>query len=237
MINTILFDLDGTLIRCSQETFIKKYFAEIGKVFANIGMDGDAAVSAVWAGTKAMLTNDGTESNAKKFWQVFARCLHLSEADIVDIEAVCDKFYANDFNKLKELMEPTDIPQRLIKEMQRKGYELVLATNPVFPECAIESRLNWIGLKPNDFIHITHYKNSSFCKPNLGYYREIFDIIKKTPKQCMMIGNNPVEDMVTGKLGCELYLVTDCLENEADIDISTFRHGSLEELESYLISL
>jgi len=237
MIDTILFDLDGTLIKCSQEVFIKKYFTEIWKVFVNLGMDGDVAVSAVWAGTKAMLTNDGTETNAKKFWQVFAECLKLSEADVIDIEAVCDKFYAGDFNKLKELMEPTDIPLRLIKEMQHRGYKLVLATNPVFPEIAIHSRLEWLGLEPDEFIHITHYKNSSFCKPNLGYYREIFEIIKKTPEQCMMIGNNPVEDMVAGKLGCEVYLVTDCLENEADIDISTYRHGSLEELEKFLMLL
>ena len=235
MIDTILFDLDGTLLKCSQEAFVRVYFSEIKKVFVDLGMDGDLAITAVWAGTKAMLTNDGTELNSVKFWRMFAECLQLSDTDIVDIEAVCDRFYTNDFNKLKELMEPTDIPGRLINELNRKGYKLVLATNPVFPECAVHSRLFWIGLKPEDFAHITHYANSSFCKPNLGYYQEIFNTIKKSPEQCLMIGNNPVEDMIVGKLGTDTYLVTDFLENETDLDISAFRFGSLSDLEEYLL--
>ena len=237
MIDTILFDLDGTLLKCSQEAFIRTYFIEIRKVFLNLKLDGDSAISALWAGTKAMLTNDGTELNSTKFWRVFAENSQLSNEDIANIEAECDRFYANDFNKLKTLIEPTDIPKRIISNLHQKGYNLVLATNPLFPECAVHPRLFWLGLNPEDFIHITHYANSSYCKPHLGYYHEIFNTINKAPGQCMMIGNNPAEDMVVGQLGTDTYLVTDYLENETGLDISPFRSGSLSDLELYLSDL
>ena len=52
-----------------------------------------------------------------------------------------------------------------------------------------------------------------------------------------MAGNSPAEDMVAGALGAETFLVTDCMENEAGVDVSSYRCGTLAELESYLTSL
>jgi FMN phosphatase YigB (HAD superfamily) len=91
-------------------------------------------------------------------------------------------------------------------------------------------------LKDSDFAHVTHYSNSTFCKPNLGYYREILAKIGKTPEQCLMAGNNPAEDMCAAELGVAVYLVTDFLENEVNIDISAYQSGSLEQLEEYLMA-
>jgi hypothetical protein len=52
-----------------------------------------------------------------------------------------------------------------------------------------------------------------------------------------MVGNNTTEDMCIRALGVETFLVTDCLENEADMDITAFRHGTLGELEAYILAL
>jgi len=43
--------------------------------------------------------------------------------------------------------------------------------------------------------------------------------------------------MSASALGVETFLVTDYLENETNMDISAFRHGTLAELEVYLASL
>ncbi len=48
-----------------------------------------------------------------------------------------------------------------------------MATNPIFPAVATESRIHWAGLLPEDFELYTTYKNIGYCKPNLDYYREI----------------------------------------------------------------
>ena len=236
MIDTILFDLDGTLLHFSQNDFIEAYFARLGKTFTDLGMDAGASVKAVWAGTKAMALNDGSMTNCERFWLVFAEYLGLSGEQTKTVEAACDRFYVTEFDDVKSVLIPNDVSKRLIHALSSRGFSVVLATNPLFPACAVETRLNWIGLTSGDFKLITHYTNSTYCKPNPAYFREVLAKIGKTPDQCLMAGNHPVEDMSAGGAGIGTFLVTDCLENEANVDISTFRRGTLAELEEYLLS-
>ena len=237
MINTIMLDLDGTLLQFEQNAFIDVYFTELKKVFVRLGLDADLAVDGVWAGTKAMIFNDGTALNTQRFWSAFSNYMGLTGERLQQVEAACDGFYSNEFNAAKSVIIPSDIPKRLIRVMKEKGYCVVLATNPVFPQCAIESRLDWTGLEIQDFRLVTHYANSTFCKPNIGYYHEILKKINKRPQQCFMAGNNPAEDMCAGVLGIETFLVTGYLENETNTDITAFRQGTLADLEAYLVSL
>ena len=235
MIDTVLFDLDGTLLHFSQDDFIEAYFTKLGNTFTNLGMDAGVSIKAVWAGTKAMTVNDGSMANSERFWSVFSESLGLSDEQTKTVEAACDSFYVTDFDEVKSILILNDVSKRLVHSLSDRGYTVVLATNPLFPACAVETRLRWIGMAPGDFKHITHYSNSTFCKPNPGYFSEVLDKIGKTPEQCLMAGNNPVEDMGAGVLGIETFLVTDCLENEANVDISGFRRGTLAELEAHLL--
>ena len=237
MINTILLDLDGTLLQFSQEAFIGTYFTELKKVFAGMDIDPDLSVKAVWAGTKAMISNDGSRLNAHRFWETFAHTMRISNEQTGTIEAACDSFYINEFDAVRSILKPNDITKPLVHTMVKKRYCVVLATNPLFPLCAVSTRLKWAGLELDDFQHITHYTNSTYCKPSRGYYSEIFLKINKNPEQCLMAGNNPSEDMVAAELGSEVFLVTDYLENEADVDITAFRRGTLAELGAFLTSL
>jgi len=231
-----MFDLDGTLLQYGQTAFIDAYLAELKKVFINIGLDAELSIKGIWVGTKAMVLNDGTVLNIERFWRAFSDYLGLTYDQLKTVEAACDRFYSNEFNVVKSVMTPSDIPKRLVRAMAAKGYGIVLATNPMFPECAVKSRLGWTGLEIRDFQLVTHYANSTFCKPNPGYYREILAKINKTPQQCLMVGNNPAEDMSAGLLGIETFLMTGYLENEANMDITAFRRGNLAELEAYLTS-
>ena len=237
MIDTILFDLDGTLVRISQSVFVENYLHELRKIFIKLGLDGDLAIKALWAGTKAMMLNDGNALNSHRFWRGFADSMKIDSERLGIVEAACDSFYSNEFNKVKDFTKPSDIPRRLVRDMIKKGYSIVLATNPLFPAVAIKSRLEWIGLEMRDFRFVTHYTNSSFCKPNPEYYREVLMRINKKPEQCLMVGNNPAEDMVVSELGVQVFLVTDYMENEHNLDVSKFRQGSLEDLETYLMGL
>jgi len=237
MIDTILFDLDGTLVRFYQDDFITTYFKELSKVFVKLGLDAEKACKGVWVGTKAMVLNDGAELNTRRFWDAFAEFMGIEGELLKATEAACDDFYSNEFNIVKSIVKHSDIPTRLVRAMAAKGYDIVLATNPLFPPCAVDTRLGWIGLDRDDFRLITHYENSSFCKPNPAYYKEVLSKIGKAPEQCIMIGNNPAEDMCVSKLGMDVFLVIDFMENETDIDISLFRHGTIEDLEEFLLTL
>jgi len=232
-----MFDLDGTLVRFDQDEFLRVYFGELSKVFTGLGIDADTAIKGVWAGTKAMAKNDGAVLNIQRFWETFAEYIGVHGERLKTIEAACDEFYSKDFNIVKSVVKPSDIPKQLVQTMTSRGYCVVLATNPLFPPCAVDTRLEWIGLDSSDFELITHYKNSAYCKPNKDYYRDVLKRINKAPDQCLMIGNNPAEDMCASELGIEVFLVTDFIENEEDIDITPFRRGTIEELEAYLMAL
>jgi len=237
MIDTILFDLDGTLVRFSQEEFLKTYFSELSKVFINLGLDAEKAVKGVWIGTKAMVLNDGSVLNAQRFWNAFSEFMCIDDEKLKQVEKACDSFYSNEFDMVKSIVDHSDVTKKIAGIMKQRGYTVVLATNPLFPPCAVDTRLGWIGLDRDDFIHITHYENSSFCKPNPEYYREVFEKINKTPEQCLMVGNNPAEDMCVSALGADVFLVTDYMENDTGVDITMFKQGSIDDLEAYLMSL
>jgi len=237
MTDTILFDLDGTLAQFYQDEFIEIYFKELSKVFIKLGLDAKTACKGIWAGTKAMVENDGAALNSKRFWDAFAGFMEIDNDVLKTVEAACDSFYTNEFNVVKSIVRHNDIPKQIVRDLAEKGYYLALATNPLFPPCAVDSRLGWIGLGKDYFKLISHYENSTYCKPNPGYYYEILSKINKKPEQCLMVGNNPAEDMCVTKLGMEVFLVTDFMENETGIDISQFRHGTIEDLEKFLTAL
>ena len=49
-----------------------------------------------------------------------------------------------------------------------------------------------------------------------------------------MVGNDVNEDMIASKLGMKVFLVTDCLINADNKDISIYPHGNFDDLERYL---
>ena len=95
----------------------------------------------------------------------------------------------------------------------------------------------WAGLQPEDFALITTYEEFSYAKPNLGYYREILLRIGKQPQDCLMVGNDVTEDMCAAELGMDTFLITDCLINKDNVDISQFTHGTLADFYHYALAL
>ena len=123
---------------------------------------------------------------------------------------------------------------RTIRELKDMGYRVVLATNPLFPSIATQSRARWAGLNPEDFDLITTYENSFHCKPNPDYYRDILNTLGLKAEECLMVGNDVSEDMIAESLGMKVFLLTDCLINKENRDISRYPTGSFPELMTYI---
>ena len=223
MLDTILFDLDGTLLPMDQNDFIKTYVTQLCRRYVPCGYDKDAIIKALWTGTAAMVKNDGTCTNEDRFWAAFDALL----GDTAPIRDSIPSFYTTEFDAVKEIAAPSPLAREIVDTLRGKGYDLILATNPLFPAEGVRTRLSWIGLAPEDFSLVTTYDNSTFCKPFPGYYQEILQKTGKTPAQCRMVGNNPLDDMSAAKLGLDVYLVTDYIENEKGLPIDGFPQGSL----------
>ena len=93
----------------------------------------------------------------------------------VDSYSNLKNYYDKEYILAKSATKPNPYANLLIKELKSKGYNLILATNPLFPRIATLNRIKWAGLDENDFTLITTYENSHFCKPNLKYYEEIIN--------------------------------------------------------------
>ncbi len=233
-ITTVLFDLDGTLLPMDEKYFTKLYFAAMAKKLAPYGYEADSLVKAVWAGTKAMRLNDGSEKNEKKFWSAFASA--LGEDKLKDIP-LFEEFYRTDFVAAKESCGFNPLAKKAVDYIKFKGFKVALATNPIFPSIATEQRINWAGLKPSDFELFTTYENYSHCKPNPDYYKEVCDNLGVNPVNCLMVGNDATEDTAAEKLGMKVFLVTDCLINQNDVDISAYPNGSFDDLMKFIDTL
>ena len=225
MIKTVLFDLDGTLIPFDQEEFIKAYFYNLAKKFVPMGYDKDLLIKSLWAGTGSMYKNDGKATNQDVFKDIFSKSM---QKDYNEMEESFLDFYENEFDNVKSTLQKQVDRSEFIKTLKDKGVKVVLATNPIFPKVAVQTRLKWIGLSLDDFDYVTTFENSHYCKPNLDYYREIFENINSNPGEAIMVGNNALEDMVSGKLGVKTYLITDNLENPENIDITQFENGDFD---------
>ncbi len=233
-LDTILFDLDGTLLPLEQGTFIDTYFGLLAKRVSSLGHDPAPFLKALWEGTGAMLHNDGTRSNSERFWQTF---YHLFGDASTDLEADLADFYATDFNETRAILRPQPSLRPLLNHLRAKGYGITLATNPVFPYVAAQSRLGWIGLSPADFDYVSTYENSRYCKPHPGYYEDILAHLGKEPAQCLMIGNSPADDMPAMDLGISVFLLTDHLENAKNISLGDYPQGSFAQMEAFLRGL
>lgn len=230
----VLFDLDGTLLPMDQEVFVKDYLKRMAAFLAPHGYDPERLVKAVWMGTGAMVKNDGTSRNEDVFWRVFDGVM---KKDTRQDSALFDEFYRGEFQKARNRcgFQPAAAPA--VREIRAMGYRVILATNPLFPAIATQSRIRWAGLEPGDFELITTYENARFCKPNPEYYREILGKLSLDASDCLMVGNDVTEDMVAATLGMRVFLLTDCLINRRGEDISRYPSGSFPELLQYIRSL
>jgi len=230
----ILFDLDGTLLPMDQDTFVKTYLGGMAKKLAPHGYDPEQMVKAVYAGMKAMTTNDGSCTNETAFWNAFTGILG---EQVKDDMPIFDDYYRNEFQDVKNICGFLPEAAQTVRALKEKGFRVVLATTPMFPSIATESRIRWAGLLPEDFEIFTTYENYHFCKPSLNYYREVVEKLGVTPEECLMVGNDVGEDMVTEELGMKVFLMPADLINKVGKDISVYPQGNLNDLMKFVESL
>ena len=233
-LTTVLFDLDGTLLPMDQDVFVKYYFGLLARKLAPLGYDPKTLAGNIWAGTEAMVRNDGSRTNEEAFWEKFSQ---FYGADVRKDEPVFREFYEKEFSEAKAACGFNPKAAGTVAALKARGLRLVLATNPLFPAVATENRIRWAGLEPSDFELYTTYENACRCKPNPGYYRDVLEKIGAEPDECLMVGNDAAEDGAAAQLGLRVFLLTDCLINRHGADISHFPQGSFDGLMAYIDTL
>jgi len=235
MLDAILFDLDGTLLPMDNDEFIKEYLKLIAKTAMQWGYTSpEETVAALWEGVAAMVKNNGGMSNYEAFWKRFEEVLGRDcSADVPKF----DKFYENDFMKLSFVCTPTPHAKEAVREARKKAKYVILASNPVFPLVATEMRMSWTGLSPDDFDWVTNYSNSTSCKPNPEYYRDILNRFDIDPSRAVMIGNDVREDyLASQEVGISSFIVNDYIINRKGDEVAC-PNGTYADMIEFIKSL
>lgn len=234
-INVILFDLDGTLLPMDNDEFTGGYFKMLAKKLAPHGYAPDQLIDAVWAGVTAMVKNDGSRTNEQAFWAQFA---HVLGERVYADKPLFEEFYAVDFNEAKCFCGFEPKAAQTVSLVHELGFRTALATSPLFPSVATEARIGWAGLKTSDFEFFTTYEDTHWCKPSPEYYLEVTRRMGVSPEECLMVGNDAIEDMTASRqAGMSAFLLTDCLINRKNLDYHAVPHGGFDELMTYIKAL
>lgn len=233
MLNTILFDLDGTLLPMDMKLFEKLYFGAMAETLADLTGPKEL-INNIWASTNAMVKNLEYRTNEEVFMEDFEKRIN---GNLEAYKERFDKFYDDAFLKSKAAVVENKLIQESVKILKEKGYKIVIATNPLFPIKAIHHRIRWAGFEPSEFEYITHYEKNHYCKPQLEYYEEILKDINKEAYECMMVGNDVQEDLIAGKLGMKTYLIKDHMLHRTEEHIIADYVGGYEDFYNFVAEL
>jgi FMN phosphatase YigB (HAD superfamily) len=227
MYKTLLFDLDGTLLSMDMHEFVERYLESISCRFAHLFKHGDF-VAKLMQSTQTMLMNkDPFKTNEEVFMEDFLPRSGLSRKEVT---VMFTDYYIRDFPKLQCYTRAEPLIKGILEVAVKQKRELVIATNPVFPEIAIRQRLQWAGIGHLPFRLITTYENMHFCKPHLEYYAEILKKLNRLPGDCLMIGNDAREDLAANGVGISTFLLKNHLINDATETYAADHEGYLEDL-------
>ena len=234
MFNTLLFDLDGTLLDCDMRVFIPKYIEALSHHFSYL-IDPEQFSEHLRQSTRVMVLNKEPHlTNEEVFMSHFLERSGLSRDEILP---QLSDFYHNAFGDLAVYSRKTPLARNIIQEAVSRDIQVVIATNPVFPRTAIMHRLHWADVADYTYRLVTSYEIMHFCKPHPEYYEEILQVLGLSSDDCLMIGNDTRDDLAARHAGIKTYLVTNFLIEREDNTPQADYTGTLSDLLEFIQKL
>ncbi len=219
---TLLLDLDDTLLINPIHAFQKEYFELLGQHLQPF-ISTDRMLPELMRATEAMLRKTiPTGTLEDTFDDAFYPAINIEKAQIIDR---INQFYREVFPQLRAITQSRPQAIALVKTALERNWQVIIATNPLFPRTAIHQRLTWAGLDPAEtpFTLITTFENSHFSKPQTAYYAEILAKLGWPANPIAMVGNSYSDDILpAARLGISTYY----LSNEALKPTAEFKNAS-----------
>jgi len=204
LLKAVLFDLDNTLIRFDEREFFEAYIPSISRVFSDL-MPPETLLERLLLSTQMLVNNNGQMSNVEYFMSFFSQGY---EGYREEFWKRFIGFYETEFDEFRPLVSVIPGVREVFTKLRGKGVKLVIASNPIWPQVVQMKRLSWAGLGDWNFELVTSIENMSYCKPHIEYYLEVCKKINEKPEGCLMVGNDPVNDLIVAKIGMKTFLVT-----------------------------
>ncbi len=238
MYKAVFFDLDGTLVPCDTNDFIKGYFKLLVSHVYGKGLNIDVTKipEDIMKAVYVVMGNDGTKTNMDLFWEAYFKLNPMDDdAKRVFMQA-CDEFYKTRFEEAVSLLAPKEKAiDEVMDFLDEVMVKKILATSPIFPRSATEKRIQWIGYRYTDFDHVTTLENCIYCKPDVRYYKALLDMFALKAEDVLMVGNDLKDDVAPAlKLGMDTFVIDRFILND-DGSYGGSR-GSFSDLLHYLKS-
>jgi FMN phosphatase YigB (HAD superfamily) len=205
-IKALLLDLDDTLLINDMRTFEPLYFHAL-MVHIRKAYDPRSFLDALGEATRAMFHNDGTRgTNAEVFQIVFFSRIKHEPAEVMPF---LERFYTEGFESLRRYTAVDPDARILVERAQQEGYQIAIATQPLFPLSAILARLRWADVPADEFAYdfISSYEVLGACKPHPYFFDTVISHLGRTAQECLMVGDSLEADMPARQYGLKTFWV------------------------------
>lgn len=204
---TLLLDLDSTLLDSNIDVLIPAYFEKLAGFLAP-WVEPNLLIKELLAGSRLMLKNQRPDLMLD---QVFAEYFFPAiGVEREQIQPELERFYDEVFPTLKSFTAPRAEAVEIVDYAFAQNWRVVIATNPLFPRKAIEHRLRWANLPPENypFRLITSMENSHFTKAVPAYYTEILGSLGWESEPVLMVGDDLQMDVESAaRAGLPIYWI------------------------------
>ncbi len=227
IIRAVLFDLDGTLVDVDMNRFVPIYLRRLTEYMSD-QVDPAQAIQALHHAVAAMFANTDAKRTLES---ILLEVLESELAISPERYGEClQQFCQNDLDELRPLVTGHPLSGQLIESSQSRGWEVVLATNPIFPRVIIDARLAWGELDPEVFHHVTAYETAHFCKPSANFFEEVLERLQIPAEACLMVGNDTLHDLSASQVGMQTCLLTPWSIDRSGTHFKADWQGCHEEL-------
>jgi FMN phosphatase YigB (HAD superfamily) len=229
MIKAVLLDLDDTLLGNPAMKFTEDYLAALDRFLVDrLGLQGMSR-ALLLATREVLRSQDPLRTNDETFWEAMKPLLPVSR-NVFD-PAVAE-FYRAVYPDLQVGTVRRSEARPFVEWLLEQGLIVAVATNPFFPQTAIEQRLGWAGLPVGEipFRLVTTMENVHFTKPHLAYYEEILARVGVQADEAIMVGDDWENDMLPARAaGLNTYWVNDKAPPDPAQLATIDGHGSLAD--------
>ncbi len=229
----LLFDLDDTLLDSNIEALVSVYFQKLAAHLADL-LPPQEMLQELMRSTMAMYRNTRVDQTLEQtFSDQFYPPLGITrEAIAPHIE----QFYDEIFPTLQPLTRPRPEAVALVDWAISRGWNISVATDPLFPRKAILHRLRWAQLPPETypFRLISDFQTFHFAKASVAYFGEFLGHLGWDGESpLLMVGDSIERDVIPAqKAGIPVFWLK--AEGQVSPEAEGIPQGTLADLKTFL---
>ncbi len=230
MFRAILFDLDDTLIENDMQSFLDAYFKSLAPRIQPYCKNVNF-IDAIYKSSRPLFKMKN--SNTVLIDVFYNELKNYTGLEPDEMHKLFLEYYDNEYRSI-DVIKPVPGAIDCLHKAAEIAEKIVVATVPIFPKIAINIRLEKGGITDFDFDLITGIDEMHSSKPHKSYFDEILKKINCKPGECLMIGNDHIDDLAAQKAGIRTFLVTNFQKNKGKSKFKPDREGSMDDLLTYL---